>query len=106
MPTYEQKLKEKDNGTWNKNRGDRKAQIKRYKEKYPEKYRANIIVQKRVGRGTIVKPNVCEDCGREIDKRLLHAHHEDYSAPLEIIWCCADCHNERHGRIRLYAPQT
>jgi len=41
--------------------------------------------------GTIRQTD-CADCGAYSQ----HAHHEDYSKPLEVIWLCADCHARRH----------
>lgn len=36
----------------------------------------------------------CEICGKKA-----HAHHEDYSKPLEITWLCRTHHAERHQTI-------
>ncbi len=35
----------------------------------------------------------CEICGEGA-----HAHHEDYSKPLEVVWLCPRHHGERHQR--------
>ena len=35
----------------------------------------------------------CDEC-RSL---LSEAHHEDYGKPLEIVWLCRKCHEERHG---------
>lgn len=43
--------------------------------------------------GRMYKPNTCEECGAEV---RLHAHHEDYSKPLDVIWLCTNCHKKRH----------
>jgi hypothetical protein len=40
----------------------------------------------------IAKPTVCEICGEEFEKDEIHGHHEDYTRPLEAVWCCIDCH--------------
>lgn len=37
----------------------------------------------------------CEVCG----EMKVHAHHEDYSKPLDIKWLCVKHHNERHIEI-------
>lgn len=39
----------------------------------------------------------CEVCG---ETEHIHAHHEDYSKPLEVKWLCARHHREHHRKIR------
>ena len=48
--------------------------------------------------GKLIRPSICSVCLEEKD---IEAHHEDYSKPLEIIWCCKDCHVEldRHREV-------
>lgn len=41
--------------------------------------------------GKLVRPSICSIC---LEEKEIEAHHEDYSKPLEIIWCCKDCHVE------------
>jgi len=47
-----------------------------------------------------VLPKPCEDCGQKHSPRpgetKLHAHHEDYAKPLEVVWLCPRCHRARH----------
>lgn len=38
-------------------------------------------------------------CGRCGDGRFVHAHHEDYSRPLNIVWLCPLHHAERHAEL-------
>lgn len=40
----------------------------------------------------------CLFCGAE----EVHAHHRDYSKPLEVIWLCAKCHHRLHANF----PET
>lgn len=53
-------------------------------------------VMKAVGRGELVKPELCEECGFPIRKEQLQGHHEDYSRPLEVRWLCLHCHHKHH----------
>lgn len=51
--------------------------------------------------GKIVPPERCEDCGdapglNARGQRLIEAHHEDYSRPLDVEWLCRLCHAGRH----------
>jgi len=45
-------------------------------------------------------PQPCEKCGfngkASNGRNLVHAHHDDYSKPLEVRWLCYYCHYEEH----------
>lgn len=73
----------------------RKEQVrlytKRAREKSPEKYRAHNLVASAIKRGLLAKPSVCSICGKA---GIIHAHHEDYEKPLDIVWVCARCHRK------------
>ena len=40
--------------------------------------------------GKITKSTTCEICNKESDN--IQGHHQDYNKPLEITWCCQECH--------------
>lgn len=42
--------------------------------------------------GDLIKDN-CQGCGSD---KNIHAHHEDYDRPLDVIWLCVKCHGIRH----------
>ena len=63
----------------------KKLQVKRY----PEKNKARQAVCRAVKSGKLIR-EPCQVCG---DARV-HAHHEDYSKPLEIQWFCRKHHRE------------
>jgi len=65
-------------------------------ERFPERRQARVALGHAVESGRIVKPACCEECGAPTESRLLHAHHEDYSKPLEVEWLCVGCHTARH----------
>jgi DNA-binding NtrC family response regulator len=54
-------------------------------------------VHNAVRRGDVVQAERCEDCGSDFSDYRRHAHHDDYSAPLEVTWLCSRCHAGRHG---------
>lgn len=60
----------------------------------PEKRAAHILVgnEKRAGR---LVPEPCEVCG----SLEVHAHHDDYSKPLEVRWLCPTHHSEYHHAV-------
>lgn len=72
----------------------RESQITSFKnqcEKYPDKYRARQAVSVAIRKGAL-KKQPCERCGAT----RVHAHHEDYSNPLDVIWLCSQCHIDVH----------
>lgn len=75
-----------------------KERLNGYKSKWrrnnPEKYRAHAKVNNAVRDGKLQKPDRCSRCKK---RGKVHAHHEDYSRPLDVIWLCPECHGkERH----------
>ena len=47
-----------------------------------------------VRNGKIIRPNQCSKCSSTGN---IHAHHEDYSKPLKVIWLCKKCHTRLHN---------
>ena len=68
---------------------------RRWQLKYPEKYQAQRKVQNAIQTGKLIRGN-CKIC----NKPNAHAHHEDYSKPLEVTWLCAKCHSNLHNKDR------
>ncbi len=66
-------------------------------EKDPLKFKARYTLANNVHRGKLKRGN-CEIC----QKSDAHAHHEDYSKPLEVRWLCPRHHTDVHkGKITL-----
>lgn len=95
---------------WYENGGKEKLKIRRGKstkdsphrislaksiKKYPERQKARQILAYEIKKGNL-KRLPCEKCG-ETEK--IHAHHEDYSKPLEVIWLCSKHHKEIHFSV-------
>src|SRR4030067_2465030 len=62
---------------WNKRNPLKRAEIsrnanKKYRAKFPEKYKARMILNGAVRDGKLTKPDVCTKCHR---KNRLHGHH-------------------------------
>lgn len=62
---------------------------------YPEKLRARRMVHAALRAGLLIRER-CIVCG---DPKS-HAHHPDYSHPLEVVWLCPKHHGEEH-RVKL-----
>lgn len=89
------------------------ASVRRWKEAHPDEVRgyierwalravesgaaaAHMKVQRAIKRGDLVRPTVCEECGKTAK---IEAAHFDYAKPLEVRWLCRSCHSlEDHAR--------
>lgn len=72
-----------------------------YRSKYPEKEAAKREVRRAIERGTLERPTSCPKCSSPDKKsttgrHTIHAHHDDYSKPLDVIWLCVRCHANEH----------
>lgn len=78
---------------YDRKRGNRQPSgyLKEYRQKFPIKYRATGIVNNAIRDNKLFK-EPCEICG---DKKS-HAHHDDYSKPLNVRWLCAAHHKQWH----------
>lgn len=95
---YARKNREKKRA-WNnayhaKISGERAEATRRYRARNPEKRAAHQAVQTATRNGSLARLP-CEVCG-EVKS---HAHHDDYSKPLEVKWLCHTHHMERHAML-------
>lgn len=73
-----------------RNRFAERVYHKRYYERHTERYRAWVLVSRKVPLGSN-----CSVCGNIED---LCRHHPDYSKPSEIITVCRNCHLSIHSK--------
>ena len=66
-----------------------------YREKYPEKVKAQQSLNRAVKNGKI-KKSPCVDCDTTY---RVQAHHPNYKKVLEIIWLCAIHHKNYHKSL-------
>jgi len=66
-----------------------------YRQQHPERYLAWGAVKRALKSGRLVRPTVCEKCGR--DGLRIEASHDDYSKPLDVKWLCVPCHRGKDG---------
>lgn len=69
---------------------------RRHRVKYPEKYKARTAVGNALRDGRLHR-GPCEVCGTT---EKVHAHHDDYSKPLQVRWLCFQHHiGGEHERL-------
>lgn len=74
-------------------RRERTAKTSReWRQKNPEAYKAHYAVSNAIRSGKLEK-KPCEECGGTD----VHAHHEDYSKPLDVKWLCVRHHALLHA---------
>lgn len=64
-----------------------------WREENPEAYKAQTKVGNAIRDGKL-KRCPCTICGTT---KHVHAHHKDYSKPLDVTWLCARCHHRLHS---------
>jgi len=69
----------------------------KWKKRHPERYKAHYLVSNAIRDGRLVR-GCCEGCGTAEN---VHAHHDDYSKPLDVRWLCAKCHHRHHAEKRM-----
>lgn len=88
-------LRKKVSGKWLED-GRHAAAVARHKKRFPEKYSARNKVNHAIHDGRLTPPTTCSMCGKETVN--IHAHHADYSKPLEVMWLCTECHGKEHRK--------
>ncbi len=66
--------------------------VKQYRADHPDRYKANTAVGNALRDG-LLKKEPCFFCEAE----EVHAHHADYSKPLDVKWLCVKCHRRLHS---------
>lgn len=81
-----------ERGAQPQRREKKKAYYARWRKEHPEKYKAHWTLNNAIRSGKMQR-QPCTECGREDT----HAHHHDYSKPLDVEWLCPPCHAKRHN---------
>ena len=67
-----------------------------WRNKNPNAALAHDRVYRAINKGLLNKPELCSQCNR---RTFIHAHHFDYTKPLEVIWLCVSCHQLLHQEL-------
>jgi hypothetical protein len=59
--------------------------------------RARALANRAIDLGFLARPKECPKCHRT--DLTVHAHHDDYSKPLDVYWLCSECHGEAHRLV-------
>lgn len=70
--------------------------VRRDKEKFPEKDHARSLVRQAVKSGKLITPDECEVC---FSDRSVEAHHPDYFKPFLLLYLCKTCHYNADNSI-------
>jgi hypothetical protein len=73
-------------------KADKNVTSQRWQKKNTLKTIAHRIVNEAIRKGSLIRQPCCVCHNTES-----HAHHEDYSKPLDIIWLCATHHSKLHA---------
>ena len=66
------------------------------KERKKMQVRAAGLINMRIRRGKLTRPDTCSICK---EKKKVDAHHDDYNKPEEVRWMCRSCHVKHHVKI-------
>ena len=86
-----ERIREYDRRRGNRHNAD---YLREYRKTYPNKYKAQTMVNNALRDGRLKKETACSECDSGFS---VHAHHDDYSFPLTIRWLCAACHSQWHS---------
>jgi hypothetical protein len=76
-------------------RAKHRENARQYRARNPEKVRAHNAVRHAVKMGRLQRTG-CAVCGAG----NAHAHHHDYTKPLDVIWLCKTHHADEHRKAR------
>lgn len=65
----------------------------KYRESYPNAYRARMRFGNALRSGKIARPTTCSECP---STKMIQGHHDDYDKPLDVRWLCVKCHTAWH----------
>jgi len=70
-----------------------RKKVIQYRALYPERMAIYSAIARAIEKGTLIKPEQCQECGKG---GRIEGHHADYSKPLDVEWLCSRCHRLKH----------
>ena len=78
------------------------ARMKLHRQINAAKYIARYTISNAVKLGKVTRPNTCSACNKPCN---VHAHHDNYSKPLDVRWLCRKCHGRIHRKRQSYEQE-
>ncbi len=69
---------------------------RKWNRTHSDQRKVHKAVEMAVLRGDLAR-RPCERCGDAVG---VHAHHESYDLPLDVMWLCPKHHKQRHRELR------
>lgn len=76
--------------------------IRKYDNGNPLKKIAHLVVRRALYFNLLNKED-CQICG---ESKRIHAHHDDYHKPYEVMWLCSQHHKDRHNKLNSLTPKV
>jgi hypothetical protein len=75
---------------------EKSREVKRsWSKRNRSKRNAHLKVKRAIDAGNLIRPVICTICGQ--DNKVIHGHHWNYDLPLDVVWCCSECHGDIHA---------
>lgn len=91
-----EKVNARNNAYYDKNKEKYLKQFAKFRKEKPEAFAAYRAVMYAIKKGDLVRPSTCEVCSRTNIVTEFHHNRDDYSKPLNGIFCCRSCHRRVH----------
>ena len=79
---------------YHRNKEKIRRNFRAYIERNKDKYKARYTTTNAIRDGRLLR-EPCEVCGTD---KHVHAHHDDYSKPMDVRWLCRKHHAEVHKK--------
>lgn len=92
--THRADCNERQKNWHQRHRVEMRDKLAHWRSAHRERSRSYCQVHRAIGTGKVSRPAACQECGATV---RLHAHHSDYTKPLDVRFLCPLCHKIAHG---------